>query len=75
MREQEGQAGGGGRRERGRRGAGERSFLRFHVLLQPPQFADKGCGCQGDSAEKGKVSGWDSPVVVQEAQKPEAQIR
>lgn len=34
----------GGREE----GSGERSYLRFHVLLQPPQFADKGCRCQGD---------------------------
>lgn len=32
-------------------------FLGFHVLLQPPQFADKGCRCQGDLTEKRKVSG------------------
>lgn len=42
-------AGRPGRREGGREeGSGERSYLRFHVLLQPPQFADKGCRCQGD---------------------------
>lgn len=54
----------GGRPER-KRGGGEekrerereRCFLRFHVLPQPPQFADKGCCCQGDLTEKGKVSG------------------
>ncbi len=48
-------------------GGRERCFLRFHVLLQPPQFADKGCRCQGDLTEKGKVSGCVSPVLVQEA--------
>lgn len=44
-------------REGGMRIEREGSFLRFHVLLQPPQFADKGCHCQGDLTEKGKVSG------------------
>lgn len=46
--------------ERKREGRKERRavlFERFRVLLQPPQFADKGFRCQGDSAEKGKVSG------------------
>lgn len=50
----------GEQRERG-------AYLRFHVLLQPPQFADKGCRCQGDLTEKGKVSGCVSPVLVQRA--------
>lgn len=55
------QAMGGRRGEQRERGA----YLRFHVLLQPPQFADKGCRCQGDLTEKGKVSGCVSPVLVQ----------
>lgn len=58
-----GEAGQGGREEESR----ERCFLRFHVLLQPPQFADKGCRCQGDLTEKGKVSGCVLPVLVQGA--------
>lgn len=58
-----GETGHGGREEENR----ERCFLRFHVLLQPPQFADKGCRCQGDLTVKGKVSGSVLPVLLQEA--------
>lgn len=41
-------AGGPGREGWRGGGSSERSYLRFHVLLQPPHFADKGCCCQGD---------------------------
>lgn len=44
-------------RRRGEPGGGGGVFLGFHVLLQPPQFGDKGCRCQGDLMEKRKVSG------------------
>lgn len=54
---------GEGKKARGHAGQAEEErggkgvFLGFHVLLQPPQFADKGCRCQGDLMEKRKVSG------------------
>lgn len=50
---------GGVKSERGERAVKvieSRGALSFHVLPRPPQFADKGRGCQGDSTEKGKVS-------------------